>query len=123
MNATNTKVEEFFDAYAAALLARDARAVAAMYAVPSLIVFPGNVIAVSSVEQTQAFFESSWDQYEGVEVIERDTRIMAEAPGTLWADVTWSHDGKPSERLCYQLIEGEGGYQIGVLTPLELSSS
>src|SRR5680860_1750555 len=46
MNETTTSVKQFFDRYAAALLARDAAAVAELYAVPSRIVFPGNVIAV-----------------------------------------------------------------------------
>ena len=44
---TRSKVEEFFDRYAAALLARDAKAMAKMYAVPALILFPGNSIPVA----------------------------------------------------------------------------
>jgi hypothetical protein len=43
---------------------------------------------------------------------------MAEAPGSLWADVTWSYDGQPRERFCYQLVERTDGYQIAVLTPM-----
>jgi hypothetical protein len=43
---------------------------------------------------------------------------MAEAPRSLWVDVTWSYGGKPQERFCYQLVEGPDGYQIAVLTPL-----
>lgn len=120
MNTTNEMVEDFFERYANALLARDAMAVAEMYAVPSLIVFPGNVIAVSSTQQTEEFFESSWQQYQGVDEVDREIVIMAEAPGSVWVDVTWIHDGSPSERMCYQLIEGADGQQIAVLTPLEL---
>lgn len=43
--------------------------------------------------------------------------IMGEAPASLWADVTWSYDGKVHERFCYQLIAGPDGHQIAVLTP------
>ncbi len=118
MTETNKRVNEFFDRYAAALLDRDAGAVAEMYSVPSLIVFPGNIIPVSDSKQTEAFFASSWDQYEGVESVDKEINLMAEAPGTVWADVTWSYRGRPQERFCYQLVEGEGSYQIGVLTPM-----
>jgi hypothetical protein len=45
-------------------------------------------------------------------------RMAAEAPGTLWADVTWSYGGQPCERFCYQLVEGTEGWQIAVLTPM-----
>jgi hypothetical protein len=116
---TETRVNEFFERYATALLARDARRVAGMYSVPSLIVFPGNIIPVSDSMQTEAFFASSWDQYEGVDSVDKKIRVMAEGPGTVWADVTWTYRGGPQERFCYQLVEGEGGYQIAVLTPME----
>jgi len=120
MESRNRKVDEFFDRYASALLARDEKAVAQMYAVPSLILFPGNSIPVSDARQTEAFFASSWTQYEGVNEAERKLVIMGEAPGSVWADVTWYYGGKARECFCYQLIEGNGGYQIAVLTPMEL---
>ena len=41
-NITSTAVEKFLDRYAAALLACDAKAIAALYAVPSLILFPNS---------------------------------------------------------------------------------
>ena len=118
MSETNDRVNEFFDRYAAALLDRDAAAVAGMYSVPSLIVFPGNLIPVSDAKQTEGFFASSWDQYEGVDSVDKEINVMAEAAGTVWADVTWSYWGRAQERFCYQLVEGDGGYQIGVLTPM-----
>ena len=43
---------------------------------------------------------------------------MAEAPGSLWVDVTWSYDGKVQERFCYQLVGRPEGHQIAVLTPM-----
>ena len=119
---TNTgtleRVERFFERYAAALLARDAKAMATMYAVPGLILFPGQPIPVSDAKQTEAFFASSWGQYEGVDAVEKRVAIMGEAPGSIWADVTWSYGGRPRERFCYQLVEGAGGHQIAVLTPM-----
>lgn len=113
----NSKVDQFFERYAAALLARDEKAVARMYAVPSLILFPGQSIPVSDAKQTEEFFATTWSQYEGVNAADRQIVIMGEAPGSIWADVTWSYGGQPRERFCYQLVEGTDGYQIAVLTP------
>ncbi|HSN36168.1 MAG TPA: hypothetical protein VLT34_07450 [Arthrobacter sp.] len=113
---TKDKVAGFFDRYALALLARDARAIAGMYAVPSLILFPGTSIPVSDTRQTEEFFSSAFSQYEGVNDVAKRISIMGEAPGTVWADVTWSYPGRPSERFCYQLIDGAEGYRIAVLT-------
>jgi hypothetical protein len=89
-----------------------------MYAVPSLILFPGRSIPVSDASQTEEFFAASWSQYDGVDAVDKQVVVMAEAPGSIWADVTWSYDGQPRERFCYQLVEGTDGYQIAVLTPM-----
>ncbi|WP_427005374.1 hypothetical protein [Pseudarthrobacter sp. H2] len=113
---TATNAEEFFERYAAALLARDAKTLAGMYAVPALILFPGTSIPVTDARQTEEFFASSWRQYEGVDAIDKKIVIMAEAPGSVWANVTWSYGGQPRERFCYQLIETAAGYRIAVLT-------
>jgi hypothetical protein len=118
MTDTNEKVDQFFERYASALLARDAKAIAGMYAVPSLILFPGKSIPVSNPKQTEEFFASSWGQYEGVDAVDKQIVVMGEAPGSLWADVTWSYGGQPRERFCYQLVQGTEGYQIAVLTPM-----
>jgi len=121
MTQTIDKAIQFFERYSAALLARDEKAMAEMYAIPSLILFPGNSIPVSDTRQTEEFFASSWEQYEGVETVDRQMTVMAEAPGSVWVDVTWSFEGQARERFCYQLIEGTAGYQIAVLTPMELA--
>lgn len=120
---TAKTVHQFFERYQAALLARDERAIAGMYAVPSLILFPGQAIAVSDTRQTEEFFAAAWGQYEGVDQLDYRLDIMAEAPGSVWADVTWLHGGRAQEHMCYQLVERPGGYQIAVLTPLELPSA
>ncbi|MDQ3457170.1 MAG: hypothetical protein M3513_17305 [Actinomycetota bacterium] len=93
-------------------------AISGLYAVPSLILFPSNAVSVSDAHETEDFFAASWNQYDGVDAIDRDVVVMAEAPGSLWADVTWSYDGQPRERFCYQLVERTDGYQIAVLTPM-----
>lgn len=118
MTEINENVDQFFERHPAALLARDAKAVAAMYAVPSLIIFPGKSIPVSYPHQTEAFFASSWGQYDGIDDIDKQIVVMGEAPGSVWADVTWSYGGQPRERFCYQLVQGTEGFQIAVLTPL-----
>lgn len=117
-----TAAHRFFDRYAAALLARDEQAIATMYAVPSLILFPGNTVLVSDARQTEEFFAASWSQYEGVDAVDRQIVVMGEAPGTVWADVTWIYGGQPRERFCYQLVDGADGPQIAVLTPMALPS-
>ncbi|HSK89681.1 MAG TPA: hypothetical protein VK875_00075 [Euzebyales bacterium] len=119
MTNTNAKADQFFEGYSAALLARDEKAIARMYAVPSLIVFPGRLIPVSDAGETEEFFAAAWSQYDGVDAVDKQIVIMGEAPGSLWVDVTWSYDGGPRERFCYQLVEGVDGYQIAVLTPME----
>jgi hypothetical protein len=123
MTHATDKVSQFFESYAAALLARNERAMAGMYAIPSLILFPGNSIPVSDARQTEEFFAASWKQYEGVDTVDKQIVVMAEGPGTVWADVTWTYQGQPRERFCYQLIYGADGYQIAVLTPMELEAS
>src|SRR5690606_24718208 len=104
-------------------LARDEKAMARMYAVPSLVLFPGNPVVVTDARQTEQFFASSWGQYEGVQEADRTLRIMGEAPGSIWVDVTWSYGGRPRERFCYQRVERDGGYQIAVLTPMALEAN
>ena len=118
MTATKEKVDGFFERYAAALLARDAKAIAGMYAVPSLILFPGTSIPVSDSRQTEEFFASAFSQYAGVDDVGKQIVIMGEGPGTVWADVTWSYGGRAPERFCYQLIDSAEGYRIAVLTLL-----
>ena len=118
MTDTNATVAEFFERYATALLARDAGAIAGMYAVPALILFPGQSIPVTNASQTEQFFASSWSQYEGVEAVDKRIEIIAEAPHSIWADVTWSYGGEPRERFCYQLLSGADGWQIAVLTSM-----
>src|SRR5690625_59904 len=117
-NTAENHVDQFFERYAAALLARDATAVAELRAVPSLILFPGHASAVNDSNQTEDFFASAWSQYDGIAAVGSQITIMGEAPGSVWADVIWSYNDQPQERFCYQLVERDGGYQIGVLTPM-----
>lgn len=112
-------VESFFARYAEALLARDEQAVADLYAVPALVLFPGTSIAVSDRARTAAFFASSWEQYEGIDTAVPSITIMGEGPVGVWADVTWDHGHGPAERFCYQLVAGQDGYRIAVLTLLD----
>lgn len=120
MTDTDKRVDQFFERYATKLLARDEKAIAEMYAVPSLILFPGRSIVVGDSKQTEDFFASSWGQYEGIDAVEKRIAVMGEAPNSVWVDVTWSYGGQARERFCYQLIEGAKGYQIAVLTPMAL---
>ena len=122
MIETRDNADAFFERYAAALLARDEKAIAAMYAVPSLILFPGASIAVSDAKQTEEFFASSWSQYEGVDAMDWQVVVMGEAPGSIWADVTWSYQGHAQERFCYQLTDRSDSHEIAVLTPMALPS-
>ena len=119
MSISSSSVEQFFDRYASALLARDARSVAAMYAVPGLLVFPGQTVAVSDPRQTEKFFAGSWDQYEAVDTIDRTVSTVGATPSTAWVNVTWSYAGRDQEGFCYQLVDGPDGLQIAVLTPLD----
>jgi ketosteroid isomerase-like protein len=119
MSTTIERAETFFEQYELALLARDADAIALMYSVPALIVFPGDLIPVVHTDQTRDFFASAFDQYEGIRDVDRQMSMIAETPGSLWVDVTWSFQIRPSERFCYQLVDRQGELQIAVLTPLQ----
>jgi hypothetical protein len=115
---TEQTVTDFFDRYEQALMARDEKRVATLYAVPGLILFPGQSLAVSDEAQTERFFASAWGQYADVTETRTDRTVVAEAPGSVWVDVTWRHIGAPPERLMYQLVETGGTWKIAVLTPL-----
>lgn len=95
MTDTMDKAHRFFQRYGAALLARDERAMARMYAVPSLILFPGRSIAVSHATQTEEFFAASWSQYDGVESVDKRIVVMGEAPGSLSSEALRSECRAP----------------------------
>ncbi len=116
----HTIAQTFFDTYAAALLDRDADAIADHYAVPALIEFPEASIPVTSHEQTAAFFAQAFGQYADVTSAEASITIAATGPHSIWADVAWDHGGAaPDERNMYQLTRRDGVWRIAVLTPLD----
>lgn len=119
MNATAI-AREFFDTYARALLDRNAKAIADHYAVPALIVAPGQLIAVSHAFQTEEFFASTFGQYEGISEVSPAVDVVATTRHSLWVDVTWTYDGTAAERNMYQLVQIEDVWTIAVLTPLDL---
>lgn len=119
MSAYNI-AREFFDGYTRALLDRDAKAISDFYAVPALIEFPEQAIAVSDANQTEEFFAGAFDQYEGVTTTEAIVEVVAATSHSIWADVTWDHhSGAPNERNMYQLIRTGDDWKISVLTPLD----
>ncbi|WP_147916793.1 nuclear transport factor 2 family protein [Ruania zhangjianzhongii] len=113
------QTNEFFDRYARALLARDAEQIADLYAVPALIVSPGQSIAVTDRSQTRDFFAAGMAGYDDVTDAAADVAVLAQTGHSVWADVTWRYDGDPRERYLYQLVAVDHGWQIAVLTPLE----
>lgn len=72
-----TEAREFFQAYAQALLNRDAKAIAKHYSVPGLIAAPEQLIAISEATQTEEFFASAFDQYAGINKADPEVRIVA----------------------------------------------
>jgi len=112
----------FFDRYRQALLDRDEAAVADLYAVPALILFPGQSLPVTSRAQTEQFFGASWSQYEGVTGMTSDVRVVAATAHSVWAEVTWHHEGADdgTERFVYQLVRADDGWRIAVLTPMDV---
>jgi len=121
-DAPDDMAAEFFDRYRKALLDRDEAAVADLYAVPALILFPGQSLPVTSRAQTEQFFRSSWSQYEDVTAMSSDVRVAAATAHSVWADVTWHHDGpgEGTERFVYQLVRTDDGWRIAVLTPMDV---
>lgn len=115
---TTTSTREFFDTYTEALLARDASALAYLYAVPALILFPGNAVPVSDAAQTEQFFAGAFGQYAGVTEASAEVTVVAQTGHSAWAEVTWSYDGAAGERNMYQLVRVDDAWRIAVLTPL-----
>lgn len=116
----NTVATEFFDSYKSALIDRDAQDVAGHYAVPALIEFPGQAIAVSDAAQTEQFFAGAFGQYDDVTDVDAAVRVVAATGHSLWVDVAWDHHGgAPDERNMYQLVRVDDGWKIAVLTPLD----
>lgn len=116
----NTVAAQFFDSYQRALLARDAKAVAEHYAVPALIEFPDQAIAVSDASQTEGFFAGAFGQYDAVTDVDAEVRVVAATNHSIWADVAWDHHGgAPNERNMYQLVRVGNDWMIAVLTPLD----
>ena len=110
----------FFDGYTRALLDRDAAAIAGHYAVPALILFPGQSIVVTQAAQTEDFFAGSFAQYDGVSRAHAELAVLAGTEHSLWVDVTWFHDGAAAERFVYQLVRNAENWAIAVLTPRPL---
>ncbi|MFI2105330.1 nuclear transport factor 2 family protein [Isoptericola sp. NPDC019693] len=121
-DAPDDVATEFFDRYRRALLDRDEAAVADLYAVPALILFPGQSLPVTSRAQTERFFAASWSQYDGVADMTADLRVVAATAHSVWADVAWRHDGpgEGTERFVYQLVRTDDGWRIAVLTPMDV---
>ena len=119
MNEDKEVHRQFFDTYTRALLDRDVGAIADHYAVPALIEFPGQRILVTEARQTEQFFAQAFGQYEGVTEVDAAVAVTASTGHSIWADVTWRyHGGAPDERNLYQLVQGDGGWKIAVLTPM-----
>lgn len=119
MDENNEVATEFFAAYAQALLDRDAEAIAAHYAVPALIEFPGQRIVVTDAAQSVKFFAGAFAQYEGVTEADAAVEVTAATGHSIWADVTWDyHEAARGERNMYQLVRIEDEWKIAVLTPL-----
>lgn len=72
----NEKADKFFEGRAASFLARDPKSIARMHAVPSLVLFAGQVIPVTDVKQTEEFVAASWSQYDGVDAVDKNVVIM-----------------------------------------------
>lgn len=112
------EVDQFFDEYARGLQARDAGAVAGLYAVPALIAFPAQSLAVADRSQTEAFLTSTWEHGGGGDDVSSDVRVVAETGHSVWADVTWRYGDDRTERFMYQLVDDAGTWRLAVLTPL-----
>lgn len=79
MTSAHDTAQDFVTDYARALLDRNSQRIAELYAVPALIAFPQQVIAVSDAEQTRNFFDQGWEQYEGIDEVSPSVHVIAAA--------------------------------------------
>lgn len=113
--------QDFFETYASAVVARDAEAVADLYCVPSLVLFPAQPLPVADRQQVRTFFADAAAQRGEIEEASPAVEVIASAPDhSIWADVTWSYDGTERERFVYQLVRDHGSWLVAVLTPMPL---
>jgi len=112
------EVRHYLDLYARALTAGDARALAAMWAVPALILGDyGAAQAISSLYEVELLFDGAKEHYAARGVA--DTRpdiqkIEWLTQGIVVADVRWplfdaNHDERGAERSTYTLERNENG--------------
>lgn len=119
--STQSTAQDFFDTYARAVVARDAEAVADLYCVPSLVLFPAQPLPVSDRKQVRTFFADAAARHGEIEHASPTVEVLASAPDhSIWADVTWSYDGTEQERFVYQLVRDHGSWLVAVLTPMPL---
>lgn len=120
MDTTATRTATgFFADYTKALLERDADTIAGLYAVPALILFPGQSLPVTSREQTREFFTGAFGQYQDVRGADTEITVPAATSHSIWVDVRWRYDTGATERMLYQLVRTGQQWRIAVLTPLD----
>lgn len=115
---TDPTIIGFFDRYAAALVGRDENTIATLYAVPGLILFPGQSLVVDDPDLTRRFFAGNWSQYDGISEAVPELEVIAATDHSAWVKVDWRYGGQVREHFVYQLVRAAGGgWQIAVLTP------
>jgi ketosteroid isomerase-like protein len=123
MPVSRSDVEAFFAAYAAALGARDAKAIAGHWGVPALVLSDQGALAVSAAAETEAFFAASMDQYRDAASAHPTLKHLGHLGEAVVAcEIVWEHRDKFGEPIGgeqghYMLRRGEDGLRIHVYSP------
>ncbi len=108
MSVTMKAIEEFFLDYAEALSARDVPAIVQHWGAPGLVLADQGAIGVGSLEEVQAFFAGSMQQYAQVATARPNLAVAMPLGETMAAcRVHWDHLDAAGTR-----IGGEQGYYM-----------
>lgn len=108
MSITRKEIADFFSDYAAALSARDLKNIVRCWGVPALVLSDHGVIAVSELEEVEAFFASSMRQYDKVASAHPTFQSVIPLSDTVvGCQIAWEHRDQNGNS-----VGGEAGYYM-----------
>jgi len=108
MSIPMRQIDDFFSGYARALGARDIPAIASHWGVPTLVLSDLGAIVATRMEEVEAFFASSMEQYAKVATAHANIRSVSALSDTVAScQVAWEHrDGAGN------VVGGEQGHYL-----------
>lgn len=125
MSLTQQAIKDFFANYAKALSSRDTKAIIQYWGVPTLVLSDQGVIAAAQIEEVDAFFASSMQQYEKVVSAHPHIKAAVVLTETVAScQVVWDHHDAAGQSISdeegHYLLKHDGkALHIHVYTPVK----